>query len=384
MRRLKGLFLLVLAAGLLSGCSLASQVEDQAYILVMGLDRGSDGQLEMSVQIPKISGSTGEGGSSGSSEKYMQMSVKADDFEGALEKLDWASPRNVNLAQLKLIVISRALASEKEFGKLIANIAQTERLFTATKVAICEDNAKDFVSAIRPNIGTRISTDIDAMFDHYNDRGYVPESSLADLYYQTESVYSDPIVSYALLNQKAAKKQEEKKSTQASTFLQSVQQISDSYESEIPTRYLGAAVFSGGSMKGILNGGQTILTNLLRNELDSFRYESDGQSLEFVPTRPVYLKVDADSNPVRVTADIMLSYAAQEETPDERRLKAQLKKDLEEVVAYTQGLGVEPFGFAERAARSFLSISDWREFDWKDKYGDAQVEIKLDFAQSDA
>lgn len=369
---------------LLCGCSRASQVEDQAYVLVMGLDRHMDGQLVMSVQIPKISGSAGENGSGGSGENYMQMSVTAGNFEAALEKLDWASPRNVNLSQMKLIVISQSLASEKDFGELIANIAQTERLFTATKVAVCEGSAKDFVAAIRPHIGLRVSTDIESMFDYYNDRGYVPESSLADLYYQTESVYSDPMVSYALLNEAALKKQEEKKSVPASAFLEDIQHTSDSYESEIPTRFLGAAVFSDGSLRCILNQGETILVNLLRNELDSFRYENNGQSLELVPTRRVYLSVDTDAEPVKIKANIKVSYAAQEKTPDEAALRRDLANDLETLIAYTQQMNIEPFGFAERAARKFLTLSDWMEFDWKKQYANADVEVKLDFAQSDA
>lgn len=384
MHRYKILFLCCFLTCFLCGCSLSTQVEDQAYILVMGLDRSRDGQLEMSVQLPKISGGESQGGSSGKTENYMQMSIAANDFETALEKLDWASPRNVNLSQLKMIVISRKLASEPDFGKLIANIAQTERLFTATKIAVCDDSAKEFVESLRPYIGTRISTDIEEMFDYYNDRGYVPVSSLADLYYQTESVYSDPMVSYAILDKKAQKKQETQNSVPASAFMESIRVTSDSYESEIPTRYIGAAVFSDGSLRSVLNQGQTILVNLLRNELDSFRYENNNQSLELVPTRPVYLSVDTSAEPARISANIQLSYAAQEKTPNEAELKADLVNELETLIAYMQEVGVEPFGFAERAAKKFLTLSDWMDYDWKQRFKNAKVEIKLRFAQSDA
>lgn len=384
MYRYRILFLLCFAICNLTGCSLSTQVEDQAYILVMGLERGVDNQLVMSVQLPKISGGESEGGNSGKAEKYMQISVESQDFEGALEKLDWASPRNVNLSQLKLIVFSQDLAREANFGSLIANIAQTERLFTATKVAVCEGSAKEFVETLRPYIGTRISTDIEEMFDYYNDRGYVPVSSLADLYYQTESVYADPMVSYALLDENSQKEQETQGSVPASAFMESIHDISNSYESEIPTRYLGAAVFSDGSLSCVLNQGQTILVNLLRNELNSFRYENSGQSLELVPTRPVYLSVDTKSEPVRITANIQLSYAAQEKTPNEHELKRDLVNELEDVIAYTQKYEIEPFGFAERAAKKFLTLSDWMDFDWKSRYKNAKIEVKLRFAQSDA
>jgi len=123
---------------------------------------------------------------------------------------------------------------------------------------------------------------------------------------------------------------------------------------------------------------------LLRNELDSFRYECNGQSLEFVPTRQVYMKVDTDSNPARITINAKLSYAAQEETPDETVLKRQLTNEIQNVIAYAQRRGVEPFGFAERAARNFLTIDKWIEFDWKKQFRNADVNVELHLAQSDA
>ena len=46
--------------------------------------------------------------------------------------------------------------------------------------------------------------------------------------------------------------------------------------------------------------------------------------------------------------------------------------------------GAEPFGFAEKAARSFLTIDAWRQYNWDQKFIDAKIEIELSFARSDA
>lgn len=385
MNRLK-LMLIILSAILLGGCSRGSQVEDQSYVLTMGLDRTQDGQIEMSVQIPRISGASGESssGGSGGAGNYLQMSVTAPNYEEALEKLDWASPRDVNLAQLKLIVISRDLAEEDNCGELIENIAQTERLFTATRMAVCDGSAKEFISSIQPGIGTRISEDIDSMFKHYNNRGYVPESSLAELYYQTESIYSDPMITFAVLDPKSKQSQQQDQAKQAAALSGSVQEISASYESDIPTRYLGAALFADGSMVGTLDGDQTILANFLRNELDSFRYSCDGQSLELVPTRQTFIRVDTQADPVQIHINAHLSYAAQEEIPDEAAFRRILQQDIEATIRRAQELGAEPFGFAERAARSFLTIDQWEDYNWRDRFRDAQILLKINFAQSDA
>lgn len=374
---------LILGVILLCGCSQASQVENHAYVLVMGLDKTSDGQMKMTVQVPKISGSPSESTSTGGSGgNYMKFAVTARNFEAALEKLDWASPRDMNLSQIKLIVLSRELAEAEECRKLIENIAQTERLYTATKIAVCEGRAEDFVTAIQPKIGTRISTDIDAMYEHYTSRGYVPGSSLADLFYLTQSVYSDPMVSYALLDKQ--NDSELKETQQVSALSGDIKDVSASYDSEIPTRYLGAAVFVDGRMRGVLNGTQTVLTNLLRNEIEAMRYECDGQSLNIVPARPVYVYVDVNSQPVQIKIDAKLALAAQEELPEEEKLRRALNKDIREAIETARRFEAEPFGFAEKAARKFITLASWNDFDWKEQFLAAEIEIDLSFAHSDA
>lgn len=377
-----GLAAALLFCMLLSGCSQSSQVENHAYVLVMGMDRLEDGQIQMTVQIPKISGGSGESSGQGSGqENYTQLTVKAEDYEAALEALNWASPRDLNLSQIKLLVFSRKLAEETRFGEIIESIAQTERLYTAARVAICEGKAKDFVSAIQPNIGTRISTDINAMYEHYISSGYVPESSLADLFYLTKSVYSDPMVTYAMLSEE---KQPSKQVQPASALSQPIAEVSDSYESDIPTRYLGAALFANGRLQGVLSGSQTMMANLLKNDVDAIRYSCDGQTLNVVPTRSVYVKVDTGGGRPKISINAKLSIAAQERRPNEDVLRSSLTTDMKNTIRAAQDMGVEPFGFAERAARNFLTLDDWLEYDWHEQFKNAEIDIKLSFAHSDA
>ena len=109
-RILGGLLLAAIVIGL-SGCGASRQVENQAYILVMGLDLSEDGELVITALSPKISGGGGdEGGSSGSGSEsgdYLHLSVRGESYERALERLNWAVPRTLNLSQLKLIVFSQ-------------------------------------------------------------------------------------------------------------------------------------------------------------------------------------------------------------------------------------------------------------------------------------
>ena len=385
---MKKLVLLPLLAAvlILSGCSHHAQVENQAFLLVMGLDRTADGQIEMSVQIPRIAGNSDSAdgaGSSNGSANYAQMSVTGASYEEALERLDWVSPRDLNPAQLKLVVISRDLAESDECPTLINHISQTERLFTATRVAVCEGSAKEFVSSIKPTVGTRLSTDISAMFDHYIGRGFIPRSRLADLYYLMNSVYSDPMTSYAVLEPKALS-EAESGAQPASALAGDLKSLSSSFESDIATRYLGAAVFSGGRMRGVLDGEQTICANLLLNELDSFFYNVREASVELIPEGQIKLSVDTQSNPIRLRVKGKLSLSAEELPVDEEELIRSLRSDIENTIRAAQRMGVEPFGFAEAAARHFSTIEDWVNYGWKRRYLDAQVEVDISLTPSDS
>jgi len=386
MRRIRIAFLFALLAAvlLLSGCSRSSQVENQAYVLVMGLDRLEDGKLQLSARIPRISGGASDA-SGGQSEggNYTQLSIAAEDFETALEKLNWAVPRDLNLSHMKLIVISRRLAEEADCRNLIENIAQTERLFTSTRVVVCEGEAEAFVKAIEPVIGTRISTDVDALFDHYTSSGYVPSSSLADLYYQTESVYSDPMITYAILDEQNKTEESKNERAAAAVLSESIEEISSDYKSEIPNRYLGAAVFSEGSLCGVLDGTQTIIANLLRNDVDAFRYKYDDQSLGVVPSRQAFVHVETMDEGAVIRIDAKLSISAQEERPDEARLRAMLEKEITSTIHAAQPMGAEPFGFAEKAAANFRTLDEWIEYNWPEKFMDAEIQVELSFAFSD-
>ena len=377
---------LLAAALMLGGCSHHAQVENQAFLLVMGLDRAADGQIEMSVQIPRISGNNqsadGEGNSGGAS-NYAQMSVTGVNYEEALERLDWASPRDLNPAQLKLVVISRDLAESPDCPELINHISQTERLFTATRIAVCEVSAKDFVSSIQPTVGTRLSTDISAMFDHYIGRGFIPRSRLADLYYLMNSVYSDPLTSYAVLEPAVSSGDDAADATQSAAALTGEPaQFSANIESDIPTRYLGSAVFSGGRMRGVLDGTQTICTNLLLNELDSFFYSADEANVELIPEGSMKLSVDLQSDPVRLSVKGKLSLSAEELPLDREALMRSLSSDIENTIRAAQRMGVEPFGFAEAAARQFLTLEDWLNCDWKRLYPSAEVDVNISLTRS--
>ena len=389
MRKIKsilgGLLLLTIAVSL-SGCGESRQVENQAYILAMGLDLNEDGDFVITALSPKISGGGGdESGSSGSGSEnsdYLHLSVRGESYERALERLNWAVPRTLNLSQLKLIVFSQDLVQQVNCRDLFHEISKTELLFTAAHVVVSEGKAQEFVENLQPTVGTRLSTDIEASIEHYVNYGITPDSRLATLYYQTESVYSDPLAIYAMLSDEEGSGSGEENGAQPASALSGpAEQVSQKLDSDIRTRYLGAAVFCNGEFRGLLDGGETVLANLLTDSLNLFWYTLEDECVKLNTVGKPKIKVDTDADPVKIEISIQLSVSNQDQRMRVEKLRDSLKSDIEALIEHTQRMGVEPFGFAEVAARGFANLDQWQQYDWREKYRHSDVEIKLRFEQ---
>ena len=384
MRRILGLLLLIAISVGLSGCGESRQVENQAYILTMGLDLSEAGEIVITALSPKISGGGGdESGSSGSgSDEYLHLSVRGESYERALERLNWAVPRTLNLSQLKLIVFSQELVEQVDCGDLFREIAKTELLFTAAHVVVCDGKAQAFIECMQPTVGTRLSTDIEASIEHYVNYGIAPDSRLATLYYQTESVYSDPLAIYAVLSDEEEGDEGDPNGAQPASALSGpAEKVSQKLDSEIRTRYLGAAVFCEGRYCGLLDGGETVLANLLTDSLNLFWYTMDDECIKLNTVGKPQIRVDTQTNPVKIEISIRLSVSNQDHPISEEKLRDSLQGDIAALIEHAQRMGAEPFGFSEVAARSFLTLDQWQQYDWRERFRSADVEIKLRFEQ---
>ena len=179
MRRGALIALLTAAAVLLGGCSEIDQAENLAFVVLMGVDQTEDGGIELSVQVPKISGNRGNGEDSGSSGDLV-FTASGGDFAEAITALKWIVPRRLDLSQIELIVVSEALASSGRWLEVMNDMMQTSRLYTAARLAVCDGDVQAFIRAEKPLIGTRIADELTAMFEAYTTDGFVPNTSFAE------------------------------------------------------------------------------------------------------------------------------------------------------------------------------------------------------------
>ena len=370
--RVRRLLPVLLAAVLaLGGCRVSGEVENQAYVLVLGVDRLADGSMRLTARVPQI-GKSAEPGKDAGSAGYLTFSGSGFDYPQALKALEQATPRQSNLSHIKMIVVSEALASEADFAALIAHIAQTPHLYTTARFVICEGEAKDFVDAQRAVIGTRLSTEIEAMLDQYAQYGYIPRSSFAEAYYLSNSAYADPVAIHATL--------QDAQSADAPAAAQIDPPAPDDSAAQSPMRlrYSGAALFRNGQWVGTLDAGQTQLLGLIRGQVASLPFSCDGRAFTLTREGAVRREVKIDAGGVALSAALSFTTLDDVCEADIERLESSLSEALADLIRTCQALGTDPFGFADSAAGFFATLPAWQAFDWRSRYREATVTVNVE------
>lgn len=375
--RLVALLLCIVLA--CAGCN-SGEVENQAYALVMGVDYdGTD--IKLTIRIPKIgkpeqaSESTGSGGSN-----YLVLSASAQDYPSALERLQWTVARELNLSQLKLIVVSEGLASSPAFSDLIAEIAETRHLYTTAAFIVCDGMAHDFVDGMETILGIRLSSEITAMFRHYARHGYIPMSTFADLYYGTRSCYSDPTGILGFYASKDSTSQKE--SSAVSLVTPDRGSAQDSAQTDDARRYLGAGIFRDGVLVCRLDAKETLLMNLASEKVEDLSYSTSDGAFGLSCSGKPRLRVSIQNGRTDISLIVCLTSETYLSPDVKEQLRASVEGEMTDFIRKCQRLRVEPFGFAARAARAFTTIEAWRRFNWRERFSEAEVRVEVRIVDS--
>lgn len=388
MGKWKLISLLLALCMLLGGCSESREVENQAYALVLGVDRDpADGMIELTIQIPKIgspsgSGSVAESGGSKSGSPYLVVSAKGSNYFQALESLEWSVTRELNLSQMKLLIVSEEFARDPEFASTISQVADTYHLYTAAHFVVCDGSAKQFISGQETIIGTRLSTEIVAMFEHYVIHGYIPNITFADTYYALNSFYSDPMAIWGFSSAQSTSTETGIK--EAATLIDPEGEPGNLVDSPSSRHYLGAMVFRNGVMAEKLDGKHMLFTNLILGDLSTFNYDYEDETYQMTLLGKPKYRVDIDGDQVSIRVSVQLSSIAQSNSDEELNFETSIEQDILETIQYCQDRGIEPFGFAEKAARKFLTIQDWLAFDWHARFSSAAIDVDVHTIHADS
>ena len=131
MKKIKSIILLfiilILPLFFLTGCSEDSSIENLAYVIAIGIDKGENNLLRLSLQFATPeSASSGNGGSgSGSTSESTITTADCSSIDSGINLINSYISKKINLSHCKVVVFSEELAADgigDEIYTLINNI----------------------------------------------------------------------------------------------------------------------------------------------------------------------------------------------------------------------------------------------------------------------
>lgn len=381
------MLLLLVGAVCLSGCD-GRQIEDQLLVVLMGVDETQDGQITISVKVPiygalKEQGGSSSGGSDGENsgtgggsgeesqaEKgYTIVESTEADIESALTMLHAVLPRTLNFSQVREIVFGENAAQGESFFELYHRIASLPSIRSQAYVVVCKGEAKDFLSAQRAQVGSRLSKFIDQTFRNYTRTAYVPTTTLGDGLSALHGSGGDPLFIYGAVN-----KGEKKESGEDGAPL-------ELYAGEINWKgmgkieLLGAAMTDGTRVSGLLTGAETGLWRLLTgNNRSGFVMKAADVYVTVFSVTKARLFIKEDGLKASVSLEVQYHEGKK---MDKALVQRMLEEKMAALIRKFQSFGCDALGFCETAKRGYWTEDAWKNANFKEKYESADIALQI-------
>ena len=372
--RKRGLIAVLALSLFLGGCMQSDQVENQAYVLTIGVDAVPEG-IEVTTQVLKGTSS------SDSENSYMVANATGPSYGDAIHALENVLRCKTNLNQTIMIVISEELARRDAFKDVMNSMFYSYLLDTSAWFVVCQQSAKEFISVQKPVIGTRLSIAITSALQNHVDLGFVPDASFSDAFYSTASSFADPLAIYGSTKERYAKPEDQQTSLQIGGA-DTPSALTASSDAE--NIFLGAVLFRDGRMIDTLTGDEVLCLNLIQGGVTNFSIVVDGHTAYLSASGMPILSVDTSTDQPLIKVRIALNMENNTTFPEPERVKEALLEQMHALTRHCQELQVDPFGYAIRASLGFPTLDAWNDYHWRERFAEAKCEYDLSIRLIDA
>jgi spore germination protein KC len=385
------LLLLLVIVSTLTGCWDREELEDKAYVIGLGLDQSKqDGKIKVTMLLANPEVGTMQGGG-GSTEKPREIvSFDANDFIAAKATGNAIISRDISYELLKIIVVSEELAKDKNFITIFYDVLKDKEIRLSSYLAISKEKASEFFVNNRPKMETRPHKYFQFMVNHGIENGFIPDSTLFRFFTTLERETDLFLAMYTTAEREKNPKIKSEDEYMAGQ-LNATGELDD-------TQFIGSAVFRNGVMIGKLNGQETRTINILDDTTnikdilmdipDPFSNNHKQFAARILKTKNNKIKMNVKG--VRLKIDIMIplkieivsnpSMVNYTEKKNQQIIKKHIahhfKKVNERLLKKTQTkLKGSPFPLSMYARRYFGTIQEFKTFNWRKSYLNADIRV---------
>lgn len=406
----------------LTSCFDASEVDDMIYIVSVGVDRGVADKWRITLQFENLKDASpqsngGGSSSSGNSEEGQEqqgkqeespedkvedqgsisyVTIDAPSFFTGIDMLNTSISRKISFMHLQFIVFSQEMAKNEELSTFLAPLIRFREVRETVHIYVTKGKAMDVIKANLPIIGTALAKDHLIWTQESERTGFFPHTTLYDFYNSLKSNRRFPITAIMSLNEMKNFAED------GEPYNGKIKSGGEYMSGELPRLGLnkleiwGVALFDGDVMVGELNGRETRVLLILRDEferafvnledplnpnyavpLDVTVREKPSIKVSFKDGKPV---IDVD---LKLDADILaIQSNYYYENPTNKKVLEEacanmILDEVEKLVTKCRDLGVDPFKFGEYASRQFLTIQELEKYNWNEKFKEATINVNL-------
>lgn len=160
---------LLCAAFLCQSCAVLP-AEERCFVVALCMD-ASEGQVTLAARVPGYR-SPGD---------YETVEGKGATLSDALAQLGAAAPMQLHYGQVRLVVVSEAMASSGVLLSALRELSEQPFFRGDAVVCITEKEPKSVCDALNPLTGTRLSKSLDILLDTRREQGVILCQSLNDM-----------------------------------------------------------------------------------------------------------------------------------------------------------------------------------------------------------
>ena len=392
--------LLMIVLFIPSGCWDYTELDDNAYVIIIGFDQPEKANeeekkrhaIEVTYMLANPQVGTSQIADISKQEKANEpITFTAPDFVSSRDLANAFISRRISFSHLRMIVIGEEYAKNPDSVNHLVELSRQEKIRSNTVVMITKETAAEFLSENKPIFETSIHKFVQANVLLVKKTGLTKLSTFKDYLQSVTEAYSGYLIMYGT-NKIKEKDVGIGAKNVAGNFTKTG---GDSAE------ILGAAIVNKGGMVGTIEGNEVRLIHLIQanRKIDIERSFPDpldpthfiSLNLSKHPNKNVKYKVNVDGPRLKIDVVVPLRlnllsspsrvyYVRNKENTEilRKAIAKQLKKETDELIKKSQEDLGDIFGFALHGRTKFLTIKKWEEYDWKEKYKDADINISFD------
>lgn len=388
--KLSCLFIMLL---FLSGCWDQLAIDERAYAVAIGLDKGEEeNQIKITFLITNPELSRSEGGQGSNEPPREVITFETNDLISAKDMANTVIAKQVTYTQLSYILVSEKLAKDKNFVRMMYDVAKEPEIKRDVRLIVTKEEASQFLEKTEPKLETRAHKFFELILEYGIRTGYIPDTDINRYFRITEGKGTLFLGIYATTETDKSNNRNGEDNFIAGEF---------NAEGETNnSEFAGSAVFKDGKMIGTLTSEETRLTILLNDTLNS------GHMLTTFPDpynekyRVVTRLVKKRNNEVKInlngknpTIDVtiplyvevlsnhsMINYAIENEKRKflKKYIEERITSKLNNVIKKTQKeFKSEPFGWNLEVRKKFSTIPEYEKYNWGEKYPEIQVNVAV-------